>query len=335
MTLEKTSELLDLEILVKEFSELSINQSTNHVDKQVNSIKSIAIPFPVSVSLRNRIKDLISTWSNAISEISLQIHILQRVIIKKEDPNTQKKFLDILKSNLSGHATSNSQPNYYDYLSSGRLLDLYWDRIVDQLNDITYQKVKKQPIAASRVYPSIRKAVSDIVHLIQASTVKESARDGIEISTNRSQSSSSVFGSLTYDFDDQISLGGFNLTTTVTNKSSIPLSTNTNQSDGPIDLIGLLAGFKPFRDRFLLGSLSRMNSPILQMFPEMDGYTAAIPSKRDLQLLIKAIQSELSIVIIETSGYPTISFKSRRYDNDNSRDEEDKCDPTNCQYFNT
>ena len=35
----------------------------------------------------------------------------------------------------------------------------------------------------------------------------------------------------------------------------------------------LVAGLRPFRDRYLVGVLGRMTQPILQMFPEVDGYT--------------------------------------------------------------
>ena len=36
---------------------------------------------------------------------------------------------------------------------------------------------------------------------------------------------------------------------------------------------GLVGGLKPFRDRYLAGALGRMTGPVLQMFPEMEGYT--------------------------------------------------------------
>ena len=63
--------------------------------------------------------------------------------------------------------------------------------------------------------------------------------------------------------------------------------------------LGLVGGLKPLRDRYLAGALSRMTAPVLQMFPEMEGYTAAIPSKRDMQALIKALQSELAMAAVE------------------------------------
>eukprot|EP00604_Paraphysomonas_vestita_P002961 CAMPEP_0174820938 /NCGR_PEP_ID=MMETSP1107-20130205/5099_1 /TAXON_ID=36770 /ORGANISM="Paraphysomonas vestita, Strain GFlagA" /LENGTH=344 /DNA_ID=CAMNT_0016037261 /DNA_START=11 /DNA_END=1042 /DNA_ORIENTATION=- len=42
-----------------------------------------------------------------------------------------------------------------------------------------------------------------------------------------------------------------------------------------------------------------MNDPVLQMFNESEGYSAAVPSKRDLQTLVKVIQDEITSVVIE------------------------------------
>ena len=61
----------------------------------------------------------------------------------------------------------------------------------------------------------------------------------------------------------------------------------------------LVTGFKPIRDRYLINSFGRMTAPILQMFPELEGYTAAVPSKRDLQALMKALQGELITAVVE------------------------------------
>jgi hypothetical protein len=38
----------------------------------------------------------------------------------------------------------------------------------------------------------------------------------------------------------------------------------------------LITGLKPFRDGYLVGALSRMNFPVHQMFPEMEGYTGTL-----------------------------------------------------------
>ena len=48
---------------------------------------------------------------------------------------------------------------------------------------------------------------------------------------------------------------------------------------------GLVGGLKPLRDRYLTGSLSRMTGPVLQMFPEMEGYTGMYKSIFMLMLM--------------------------------------------------
>jgi hypothetical protein len=79
----------------------------------------------------------------------------------------------------------------------------------------------------------------------------------------------------------------------------------------------LLAALAPMRDRYLTSSLNKMNEPVLQvslppallldsllglqMFSESEGYSAAIPSRRDLQTLVKVIQDEVASVVIERS----------------------------------
>lgn len=63
---------------------------------------------------------------------------------------------------------------------------------------------------------------------------------------------------------------------TVTELLALSSSENNNvnhDQDNDANENGLLLSLKPFRDRYLVGSLSRMNHPVHQMFPEMEGYT--------------------------------------------------------------
>jgi hypothetical protein len=53
-----------------------------------------------------------------------------------------------------------------------------------------------------------------------------------------------------------------------------------------------------------MGALARMTAPVLQMFPEVEGYTAAVPSKRDLQALLRAVQEEVTHAVLE--GDPSL-----------------------------
>lgn len=78
--------------------------------------------------------------------------------------------------------------------------------------------------------------------------------------------------------------------------SSDENSAATEQSELETIVLSCLG---PMKDRYMANVLTRMNAPVLQMFPELEGYTAAVPSKRDLQTLISAIQDEIVGVIIE------------------------------------
>jgi len=60
-----------------------------------------------------------------------------------------------------------------------------------------------------------------------------------------------------------------------------------------------IQGMRPIRDRYLLITLSKMSAPIMQMFPELEGFTAAVPSRRDLQALIKAIELEFTTALVD------------------------------------
>jgi hypothetical protein len=71
----------------------------------------------------------------------------------------------------------------------------------------------------------------------------------------------------------------------------------------------LLSALAPMRDRYLTVSLNKMNEPVLQMFSESEGYSAAIPSRRDLQTLVKVIQDELASVVIERSLSSFLSLR--------------------------
>lgn len=74
----------------------------------------------------------------------------------------------------------------------------------------------------------------------------------------------------------------------------------------------LVLGLKPMRDKYLITALGRMSAPIAQMFPELEGYTAAVPSKRDLLALTNAIQAEFATALIE-SDVGLVQLVSREF----------------------
>lgn len=165
-TVDASGEMLDLTNLVNEHADLaSQNASTSRSstlstatlppitnsaggNRKTAATQGVTIPYPVTTIIRRGVKDIVNTWSNLMHEQSLQISVLQRVIAKKEDPNTQKKFSDILK--LAAAGSSNT------LLANGKLLELFWQRLMSSLQDIGNRLVKSQPVAASRIYPYLR-----------------------------------------------------------------------------------------------------------------------------------------------------------------------------------
>lgn len=94
--------------------------------------------------------------------------------------------------------------------------------------------------------------------------------------------------------------------TTAATSSASSSSVSSKEAD-------LVQGLQPIRDRFLLAVLDRMQHPISQMFPDLDGYVAAIPSKRDLLTLIRAIQQEYVTVATESTDLSFIGLVNREF----------------------
>ena len=52
----------------------------------------------------------------------MQINVLQRVIAKKTDPTTHKKFSDVLRLTVTNNPS----------LAASRLLDVFWERFIPE-----------------------------------------------------------------------------------------------------------------------------------------------------------------------------------------------------------
>lgn len=100
------------------------------------------------------------------------------------------------------------------------------------------------------------------------------------------------------------------LTTAATAAATSASSSSSSSGSKEADLV---QGLQPIRDRFLLAVLDRMQHPISQMFPDLDGYVAAIPSKRDLLTLIRAIQLEYVTVATESTDLSFIGLVNREF----------------------
>jgi hypothetical protein len=353
-TIEMSRAALDLDALVATYPELvsqaAPNTSTSTVaglslgaSKRAAAAAAVAAgpqPLPVSSQLRMALREAAHQWSALVFEQAMQIHVLQRVVAKKEDPSTHVRFIDVLRA--AGNASNNP------VLASGRLLELYWNQLCMGLQDVAAEKLRAQPHAASRIYPFLRKAAVDIVENLKALSNRDLNRDaqigigfsglvgftGVDAdlfeagSTNAASGSApatsgeGVFGSLSWSAGGDLlgslgmgsrrsgmRAGGVLLPRTgavhVTEGGTIAITTGSSGrskdrdrdredrrraviedvSAGEADEAsrvaalmaatdsGLVGGLKPLRDRYLAGALSRMNAPVNQMFPEMEGYT--------------------------------------------------------------
>ena len=126
-----------------------------------SAVSSAALPN--SSQLRVAMREMAHQWGSLVSEQAMQIHVLQRVVAKKEDPNSHVKFVDILRNVHTGTlggagAGAAGGHSRLQYLSTGRLLELFWHRLQNALPDIATEKLRAQPLAASRIYPYLRKA---------------------------------------------------------------------------------------------------------------------------------------------------------------------------------
>ena len=139
-------------------SSLALSQSQQK--KSANSLHNATISqqnLPNSYQVRTALKEMAREWGSIVSDQAMQIHVLQRVMAKKEDPSTHVKFTDVLES----------AQQFNPSLGANRLLDLFWDRLQSSLQDIAAEKLKSQPVAACRLYPFLRKVAVDSVQNLE------------------------------------------------------------------------------------------------------------------------------------------------------------------------
>lgn len=322
---------IDLDAVVAAYPELaSVHTATRAaaVAAVLGGAGPRASTGPASSSqVRVALREVAHQWASAVHEQAMQIHVLQRVVSKKEDPTTHKRFLEVLRVRVGAGAsvTTGNQS-----LAAGRLLDLFWERLKDSLQEMATEKIKTQPIASNRIYPYLHRAAVEIVQNLAVLSARDLARDaqgvvafsfsgltaaqaaggGAGIGSSGSSSGSAglaqdggMFGSLSLPQDELLGLLG------VTKRRSRQKDRDgarDRSARGAAEALGggpeqgLVKGLGPMRDRYLVGCFNRMVHPITQMFPEMEGYTAAVPSKRDLLALTKALHTELVSAAIES-----------------------------------
>jgi len=132
--------------------------------------------------VRNAIREVAHEWTSLVHEMALQIHVLQRVVAKKEDPSTHEKFTAVLQrlgtgancnSNNAPHSQQHQQQTTNSLLSRGLLLELFWHRLADSLQEVATEKVRAHSAASTRAYPYIRRAAVDMLQNLRSWTEAE------------------------------------------------------------------------------------------------------------------------------------------------------------------
>jgi hypothetical protein len=268
-----------------------------------------------AAQLRTAIREVAHVWSSMVHEMALQIHALQRVVAKKEDPSTHQKFLSVLQRVKGRAQEQGSGPAAVsaDLLSRGLLLELFWHRLAESLQDVAADKVKHFGVASSRAYPYIRKAALDTLGSLRswsehggahgagsssgsgtADLLKLdfaadalAAEDGDTDLSEAATRPAGMFGSLLWSPNDLLASasGGRGSSRPAFPQRSHPIN-EAQSTDSAILGVGasernsvrekehcLVQGLRPMRDKYLVLALQRMSAPIAQMFPELEGYT--------------------------------------------------------------
>ena len=129
--------------------------------------------------MRNAIREVAHEWTSLVHEMALQIHVLQRVVAKKEDPATHEKFTTVLQRLGTGNSSGNNnhahqqQQTTNSLLSRGLLLELFWHRLADSLQEVATEKVRAHSAASTRAYPYIRRAAVDMLQNLRNWTEAE------------------------------------------------------------------------------------------------------------------------------------------------------------------
>ncbi len=169
-TIDSTLSILDLSKLAKTYPEwgknslissATVSVSSNNSHSARKGTKSADQKSVTSFSSQSKlvVKELTHTWATSVIENVSQIQILQKVISKKEDPASHKKFLEILSEIpvATGLDIEKSISNSKQKLSEGNLMELYWFRLSSSLQDIFREKMKEYPHVAMIIYPFLQK----------------------------------------------------------------------------------------------------------------------------------------------------------------------------------
>ena len=148
--MEISSALIDVDMLAK--SNDPKQQGSVNGKKTLNKTKIDATKNTTSnpLQLKLILKETAHTWASSIYDQVLRIHVLQKVLMKKEDPSTHKRFVEVLKQ-IENNGSDESERMTADpvtskshftnltnvYLAKGDLISLFWSRFAASLQDVS------------------------------------------------------------------------------------------------------------------------------------------------------------------------------------------------------
>jgi hypothetical protein len=113
--------------------------------------------------------EIAHSWALSVFELAMQVLVLQKVLSKKEDPISHKRFADILATSIPSSVSANNV--VYDkngrsittnlHLSKNDLVALFWERLALSLHDVFTTKLKQNPNALILLYPHLTKFGSE------------------------------------------------------------------------------------------------------------------------------------------------------------------------------
>ena len=127
--------------------------------------------------------EIAHSWASSVFELAMQVLVLQKVLSKKEDPISHKRFADILalSSSLVPVSSATSNAIMHDksgrsittnlHLSNNDLVALFRERLALSLHDVFATKLKQNSNALTLLYPYLTKFGSEANDSLEVSVL--------------------------------------------------------------------------------------------------------------------------------------------------------------------
>jgi hypothetical protein len=223
-------------------------------------------------------------------------------VAKKEDPTSHERFLAVLQRLYRPDASAAGTQDSTSLLSRGLLVELFWLRMSESLQDVAADKARHFSSASSRAYPLLRRAAVEVLRSMQdwadqgsagavgpfGNAELDSAQEVVEVSSEGGDATArgaGMFGSSLWTKEDMLACGAASAWSWARSSAVAPKAATALAQQGAGGQSGeaepkehsLVAGLRPMRDKYLHLAFQRMSAPIAQMFPELEGYTGIAP----------------------------------------------------------